>query len=417
MMDWLRDIPAVQWENLQAIPDIIRSPGANPTAAITLLIITVALLLILGILWALLMYRPAPGPVTHGAMDEEPGEGYEDFEGDEYRPDQEAREPQAAAAPREPESLGVRLTRWIAVPIVVGAALFVLTGVTTSSTGTCISCHEDRLHAQSVDFDPHIEVSCVSCHEVGGAFARVTTLVSSRVWHFSAQPLGLEPAPYGRPISSVACSGCHQASLSGVREDEERGVRNKHDEPLAAGAQCVDCHRLEAGIVTERTVGMAPCLRCHDGVQASAECSTCHTKDPAQAIRSAATTPGAMAARQVPDPGCDGCHDQVKEGCDDCHGIRLPHTPEFSAWAHARPAAEDLWDNGGQMCGRCHYEQRRSCTLCHERFLAHAASWQRDHGVGISYRSGCGCHDQKAYVRGRQFCVLCHETRPKGSLP
>lgn len=397
-MDRLRDIPTPSWDSWGRIPDLLREPTANPTASVILLAAFVLLLLIAIVAWLLLLQQPVrrtAGQVSAGGQKGRPKEPVE----------------------VEPEPLGVTLLRWVAVPILVLSAAVVLAGFTTGSRASCLSCHEKNPHAEAGALDPHADVTCVSCHEVGGPLSRSTVLLPARINHFFADTDAKLPQPYGRPISSATCRGCHLDALSGITTNSARGIRNKHKEPLEAGAQCVDCHALASGVVSNQTVGMESCLRCHDGDQAAAECDTCHSEDPARAIRSVPETAGALAARQVENPQCSSCHDQQAEGCDKCHGIRLPHTEEFMAYAHARPGVEDLWDNGGRGCGKCHYEQRRPCTKCHERFISHGQSWSESHGIGISYRAPCACHQQKAYMRGRQFCALCHPTRPAGAKP
>jgi hypothetical protein len=190
-----------------------------------------------------------------------------------------------------------------------------------------------------------------------------------------------------------------------------------HAEPLEAGAECVDCHALESGVVSDHNVGMVPCLRCHDNEVASAECETCHLGDPAQAIRSTEPTAGSFASALVPRPGCDSCHDQATEGCDACHGLRLPHADEFRAYAHARPGVEDIWDNDGKLCGQCHYQGRRDCTRCHEQMPSHGLWWKDAHYVGDDFNAPCACHQDKAWTPGRSFCGLCHDVSGASAAP
>jgi hypothetical protein len=107
-------------------------------------------------------------------------------------------------------------------------------------------------------------------------------------------------------------------------------------------------------------------------------------------------------------PDCGGCHDQT--ACDSCHGIRLPHTQEFMAYAHAREGVEDIWYNGGRTCAKCHNDASRPCTLCHKgRFPSHGTKFAPIHSNGSPTGVGCdNCHAEMSYRPGRNFCELCH---------
>ena len=124
--------------------------------------------------------------------------------------------------------------------------------------------------------------------------ARVTVDLPARIQHFIyGRSNPIQAAEFGAPVPSAGCKSCHGSSLGVIGRDVTRGLRISHKEPLAAGAECVDCHRLFEGQVLARTVGMEPCLRCHDGTQAKATCSVCHEGDPAKAI--VAVTPANLS--------------------------------------------------------------------------------------------------------------------------
>lgn len=280
------------------------------------------------------------------------------------------------------------------------------TAVTTTSTPVCLTCHEGSDHALTqADRDPHEQVRCVRCHDDGGALASLTVAVPSRVEHVVTGMLREVPTG-GYGTSDRACGSCHAADIERTTDNGAKAVKMSHIEPLAQGAECLDCHRVSDGVVGVSTTGMQPCLRCHNDTDASADCAFCHTGDIALAVagRSQATT--ATAEVLVTRIDCGGCHTQ--ETCDSCHGIRLPHTPEFMSYGHAREGVEDLWYNGGATCGKCHTEESRPCTSCHlGRFMSHGSTFRTLHQSGTS--SGCdSCHSAMAYRNGRDFCGLCH---------
>jgi len=298
--------------------------------------------------------------------------------------------------------------------MVVGALVWTVAGITSASRDVCVSCHLRTSHTASQQRDPHRLTQCVACHEGGGPIARATINPLLRIRHFILSRTN-SPAvlAYGRPISSESCRRCHASELRGTSVNKARGIKVSHVEPLDAGAECVDCHAAEAGIVTSRTLGMAPCLRCHDDRTAKATCDSCHIGDPARAILASDPTSGALAQQLVSNPRCDGCHVSEKE-CDTCHGTRMPHTDLFMVYGHAREAAIDIWDNGGRTCRKCHYPGHRDCSGCHKSpFPQHGVSFKYSHR-GATWTSGCTCHNWNTRERGIPFCQICHATKPPG---
>lgn len=317
----------------------------------------------------------------------------------------------AAAAPRTPRS------RMVSVAILLGvlALAWAVAGYSTSSDAACAGCHQRSPHfGVDAAHDPHAGVTCVECHESGGDAIRATLGVPARALHVAGRLAGYSvSSDYGR-VTRSACAACHDKDLAGVTKDALRGVRMSHQEPLAAGAACLDCHALRSGVLSARGVGMNPCLRCHDSKSASAACPTCHDKKASAAAR----VRKVAAAVRIPDVKCGGCHDEKKQ-CDSCHGVRLPHTGEFKVYAHARAGAVDIWFNGGRTCGKCHTATRSPCSKCHSAMLGsgHGPSNAVAHQRAVA--SACeSCHGQRAYMPGRDFCRdLCHSPAAVAASP
>ena len=305
------------------------------------------------------------------------------------------------------------LANWAAIAIVSAVVLVVALGATTASPVMCTTCHATTSHGEAKKAqvaDPHGRVACVRCHEPSGWLGSLTIEVPGRLLHMATGwQEGARPAAYG-VVTASACKGCHRAAIVKTTLDDARGVRMSHKEPIKAGAQCRDCHTLDTGVISSVTVGMAPCLACHDGKRQSVECKLCHVKDVSVATRSH-VNPAKLEGRSlIATPDCGGCHNQVKE-CDPCHGgVRMPHTGVFKWWGHARAGAKDMWFNNGQACAKCHTAQRRPCTKCHMFFPtpAHGTSWSWEHQQSTSAAACDSCHGNKAYVKGRNFCELCH---------
>jgi hypothetical protein len=378
---------------------ILLAPTSNLKAAF-LLYGSIALLLLIGLVIAILIIM---GSTKEDEAVGLPGQG---------EATTIAGAPGSGRAKRSKPPMGPRARLAVAVGIVlVLVAAWTLTGYTTSNPALCKNCHWSASeHAKApAGSDPHVHVSCVSCHEPGGAVGRYLSGVPARLIHFAASQSSTPPQnDYGR-VTVSACSSCHAAALKGVATNETRGLKVSHKEPMAASATCIDCHALRAGAVGAHNAGMTPCLRCHDAKHASAECDTCHDERTASAARARTTS---FSDVQIPYVSCGGCHNE-KRDCDTCHGIRLPHSPEFMAYAHARAGAVDFWYNGGKTCSRCHTASRRPCQRCHGTLLG------RGHGTGTTSSvrahqtatsASCNtCHLQFAYSTSRDFCKdLCH---------
>jgi hypothetical protein len=311
-----------------------------------------------------------------------------------------------------------------AIILIISAAVWVVAGITTGGNEVCASCHSDTVHTESAIRDPHKDVRCIQCHESGGPITRSTVDVVGRVEHFVlAQRDSKLAKAYGLPVASDGCQSCHARQVDTTLTDNARGVRVSHKEPSAAGAQCVDCHRLTNGVVSATNVGMTTCLRCHDGKIAKSECSACHLGDPARGVSSAVATE--MAGVQVPNPQCNGCHKDMTK-CNACHGISMPHSAKFKAYAHARAAALDIWYNDGKLCSKCHYTGHNDCIRygCHVYPLASGhpnpawASLHQNTGWSSGWKTACSCHMWNPYDHnGMVYCQICHTVKPKNALP
>jgi hypothetical protein len=379
-----------------ALVELVQNPTNNVTASVLLLAaVSLVVLILLGI--AIL--------IIAGTTDD-------DVDGDVPAA---ATTPQGAAlAPIAPAPVAAKLPRR---PIVYGIALWMaimalvwmVGGVVTSGRSLCISCHPDNPHAKVAAADPHRKTECVACHETGGPVGSITYMVPPRALHFVLGAFGAKLAStYGRPVASVSCVGCHEKAIATTVTVKEQGVRVSHREPLEAGAQCLECHALNAGIVSNRTVGMTPCLRCHDGKKVASDCRGCHVKDVGLAVRSEQPVAARTSRDLVGRPDCGGCHSQEK--CDACHGMRMPHSAAFMYTGHARQGVQDLWHNGGKTCGKCHTATRRPCAKCHGPMPSHpTGDWPTMHQLGNSQACGTGCHGRTAYMANRDFCGLCHE--------
>ncbi|MBE0476888.1 MAG: hypothetical protein IBX62_07325, partial [Coriobacteriia bacterium] len=305
---------ALDLSDLLALFDqVIKNPGSNPQASL-LVLGGVVVLTLLAVVIAILVITSRDDDDDDGTI--EAGLQPETIV---------ERTVMVERPPREPLTPEER--RWLATrSFLLGALglslIWLLTGITTGSEAMCLSCHgSDMPHSERLveeGSDPHASTSCVRCHGSGGVFGSLTYDVPGRAIHFAEGIIAPKTASgFGKPIASSACSSCHRRMGDGIVTVERRGVRVKHKEPLDAGATCVGCHEMQrlTGAVGSWTVGMSACLRCHDNVQASSECSDCHVKDVAQALH---VNREPSPRRLVPETKCYTCHDE--RACDSCHG-------------------------------------------------------------------------------------------------
>lgn len=392
------------------IVDVVRNPATNVTAfALILAAITVVMLVV--VLLLLLVFM--------SGSDED-----EDEEAREIAATPVAPVVAAEVVPLTPEQLRERrVKRTIAslVWLLIFGVVWVVGGTVSRANTLCLSCHAGTIHVlaaqEETKGDPHGEVACVSCHETPNIVASVTTAVPGRAMHFVGGFVRESYATgYGAPVANRSCAGCHEDILTGVFVNEERGVRVSHAEPLEARALCSDCHtpRPGTGVINRYTVGMDPCMRCHDQEVASAECSFCHTKDVGHAVQTAGTFKPQRHDQKI---DCGGCHDQ--RTCDACHGMRMPHSIDFMGAGHARAGVEDIWFNEGKLCSRCHTDTRRPCTKCHNTMPSHGVDYMPEgHQSADPNNNGCDqCHGKNAWIVGRNYCGLCHPRYDKVREP
>lgn len=391
----------------EAIRAFIDNPTANPIGAIGVMIAVVLLLLVIVLAVLYVLMPPQRRLVTTRTYaagkptPAEPATAADDGSGGEIEAMAGKKRPGRSKAAL---FLGSGLGTFLFVLLAV-VALY----VATSTDRYCFeACHWDSRPAKAASEIAHAR--CSDCHEPVGIAAAVSNSLSRTqmvVTQFSALG-GYKTAP----VSSDSCIKCHRAVLRDTVTGSD-GVRVSHKEMLVSGGPCTACHENVGHSADVYDRGMNPCIVCHDGTTAFADCSGCHDEtaeveqpDPgltAQELSSGSLTYSPVDASR---PYCDDCHDVARE-CDPCHGVRMPHDDAFILGGHARPAAFE----GKQGCWKCHDPQQDCGGPCHTGFerdgiSGHADNWKTDHGVGAT-TGGCGCHQ---HYSGRAFpmCDLCH---------
>lgn len=365
---------------LDALALIIEDPASNLTAAVLLLAAVFLVLLIL-VLVALI------GITSSSRQEQARGpEGAEDATPETDR-DKTGRRRRPAALLRS----GFAPAR-IALVVVAFAVVIAATYAWSGTNEYCsTACHVMEPAASTWRPSPHSEVDCTRCHE-GMPVTSMPRAVMSRARHLLGSVTGATPQPVTVPPNR--CLDCHETEIAKSIETTG-GIRMDHSAPIDAGIPCESCHH-ETGHANKRVQAsrMQVCVRCHDGNKAPNECSTCHIGDPGAHTVSARI----FVQVELEPPTCGGCHDEST--CDACHGLRMPHSTEFLAGDHARPAAFE----GRTLCWRCHVEA--DCTGgCHGSFDAGHGQYFKESHKQYPWDSQCGtCH--KAHEGS--FCDRCH---------
>lgn len=414
---------------------VLQNPSSNPEMAAVLLGIVAVLVVVLGlVIWLALTPRRkrVRRTVTYWIPDdEEPAEEPGSVAAAEEERPAEAEAPAAAEAPdegmpaeRAPETVSaaeeapdaVRGARgsWavraaslllgpLLIPVLIVAAVVSAYAVTSTQAVCAGTCHAEQRSVVTAKKAAHAR--CVDCHTQplpGGFVANATDRVRMATRQLQGSPEGVRAV-----VEPDACERCH-ADLSGTRTSRAARVRMRHDEPLAAGMTCTECHGAVGHDSRLQPVSMARCLGCHDGTKASAECVTCHLTDVANAGRRTITENGRPKGElDYPVVGlhrrdCGGCHNQ-KVQCDSCHGVRMPHSARFVNGWHAKDAAFEK----KAKCWKCH--QENDCSACHQVpfSAAHTPTWKRDHAKAPA-NSQCVCHQDRQADAPPSMCAYCH---------
>lgn len=396
-------VTGLDWGTLiEAIVRVIRNPGANTTLSVLVLACAILAVLILALV-VVGFATPRRRRVVRvrrytGVRPSEPTAGTQDTRS--MTPAETGRKPAGVIRSLRPG---------------VGLALVVIAlagGYLTSSTDQycAMTCHSGSEAAATASKSAH--ANCSRCHEVGGAGGVVANTVS-RSRMLVAFATGADPNNESAVVHSDRCLRCHREIRDGLTAADD-GVRMSHREVIDAALPCVSCHA-GSGHAPTATPPMRRCLPCHDAKVASADCGTCHARDPSSTVVVSATEGepprGKLVYPAVRAAGkrCGGCHDE-KNRCDPCHGIRMPHSQRFREGAHARAAAFEA----KLRCWKCHDPQWCSNGGCHGAVFyaetgstTHGNEWRREHQEA-EWDAGCVCHQGGRSQRDFSICRRCH---------
>ena len=271
----------------------------------------------------------------------------------------------------------------------------------------CSLCHRPSLAAGDLSHSSHAEATCRSCHKLPGVAGAVRYNLQagdnlvSWVLHRSGHEVD------GSVLVSNRCMNCHPEVITQVVQVQ--GVRMSHAQVSpgsSSGAAttrlgspnvqaCTLCHSEVAHRAPPGgTGGVEPhsfCVGCHDGLQASSDCSTCHVAaNPLETAHLTATD--AHPANWPSSHGlgdsatCTICHKPTE--CVTCHGVELPHQRDTFIYTHGTDALENE-----EACFACH--SKAACDGCHQVPMPHPDQYLRLHGPD-------------ANAKGVEVCATCH---------
>jgi len=236
----------------------------------------------------------------------------------------------------------------------------------------------------------HQDVECSFCHEKAAQSQR-----------------GADNLLPGPPV----CLGCHeQATLDTLGWEAgpppaDRFPSFSHEKHLAMKEiDCAYCHgalmnRLLTG-TGKGEIGHTLCNKCHNGVEANQECSSCHAD--VQRLRPLDHGPdylhGHQFSARASAGACEDCH-RESESCSECHQgenvLFRTHARNY-VFTHAQDARKHEND-----CLSCH-ELDGFCNDCHVA-----------EGVQpTNHRTGWIGGDNRHAIEARRdiaYCAACHE--------
>ena len=204
----------------------------------------------------------------------------------------------------------------------------------------------------------HSKVSCADCHVDPGARGFLTFWARSIPAFYSQLVSGASSTNLLRAPDREACQKCHTTYRTVAPSGDLRIPHRAH--VVVLGMECKTCHKNLVHSPNRRGFNrpeMEDCLTCHNGDDASNECSDCHTNKAApenHTQKDWLQVHGQMA--EAID--CAQCHDWTPKYCEACHTQRpASHTGNWKS-AHAEPAKAR-----GDGCLVCH--KKAFCEECH----------------------------------------------------
>lgn len=244
---------------------------------------------------------------------------------------------------------------------------------------TCLACHAVNYPAR-----PHLNISCLDCHQRPGFSGKTAFKIRQLKMFFSLKRYKLGSSLECIPDST--CLKCHQEIHKPLKA---KNIKVSHAEFIGR-EKCISCHEAEVHAVfqQEKPV-MEICLYCHQVSSSQKSCSKCHerkvTLSGYEKLLGLEHTAGFLTNHGGRSPNvCFACHQ--KNDCEECHQS-FPHDRDFPA-KHGSYALKNIYN-----CRSCHLIIK--CNECHGTEMPHRKEWESLHGP-------------KAVSDWNEVCTRCH---------
>jgi hypothetical protein len=143
-----------------------------------------------------------------------------------------------------------------------------------SSSRSCLNCHKpEGLHTTLLE-QAHRNVPCESCHLKRGYVGRLEAFfkLTSKIISYDV----LQERDFSNTccISPANCLGCHYNVLQ--ETVNSHFIQVSHREILEKFTDCSICHVFNKGKPKSSLTVMQICGECHNGIEVSSRCETCH---------------------------------------------------------------------------------------------------------------------------------------------
>jgi hypothetical protein len=227
------------------------------------------------------------------------------------------------------------------------------------------------------------------------------------------------PAPVSEQFRM--CTDCHSDFNRFLTRPGQNVLTDNfsHGVHINLGIRCEDCHVVPTHqpdriVVPPMQKCFTPCHSQEEDAQAPGACGACHPADfplvpanhnqagwlPPAEVQLVKTVQGTHSDMALQDQAyCDMCH--ARQFCLDCHQTPMPHGGD---WQAAHP--QQVRDQGGQGCERCH-PQEYLCNDCHHTgYEPTEVGWELQHPPIVRGGGAEGCFS----CHNPLVCAHCHIT-------
>ena len=270
-------------------------------------------------------------------------------------------------------------------------------------------------------------VNCRECHTEHRGADGVLTLLDLEDFPHDVMGFSMVKHATRADGAPFTCADCHTLSISEFDQQTCDGCHNEMDAVFAGahrldfGSDCLACHdgvdrfgsfdHNQTGFALAGKHVEAACSACHAGAQSAADyataplaCEGCHLSDDAHdgqfgtdcaACHEPSAWENATFDHSRADFPLDGAH--VNVDCENCHKDRVfKGTPTACSGCHAEPAY-----HAGMFAGQ-------ECSVCHTSAAWRPARYDGPHTFPMNHEDASTCADCHQPDLTAWTCYPCH---------